>query len=75
VSEAGGGLNGALLRAGLVDELHLVLLPTLIGGHATPATFDGPPLAAEDLPTPLRLLDSHVSADDTVWLHYQVDRS
>lgn len=26
VSEGGGGLNGTLLRAGLVDELHLVLL-------------------------------------------------
>lgn len=75
VSEAGGGLNGALLRAGLVDELHLVLLPAIIGGLATPATFDGPPLAAEELPTPLRLLDSHISADGTVWLHYKVDRS
>lgn len=44
VSEAGGGLNGALLRAGLVDELHLVLLPSLIGGRDIPSTFDGAPL-------------------------------
>ncbi len=30
--EGGGGLAAALLRAGLVDRLHLFLAPTLIGG-------------------------------------------
>jgi diaminohydroxyphosphoribosylaminopyrimidine deaminase/5-amino-6-(5-phosphoribosylamino)uracil reductase len=30
--EGGGGLAAALLRAGLVDELHLFLAPRLIGG-------------------------------------------
>ena len=73
VSEAGGGLNGALLRAGLVDELHLVLLPALIGGRDTPTTFDGPPLTAEELPTALRCLDVRTTSDGAVWLHYAVD--
>jgi 2,5-diamino-6-(ribosylamino)-4(3H)-pyrimidinone 5'-phosphate reductase len=45
VSEAGGGLNGALLRSGLVDELHLMLLPSLVGGLGTPTIFDGVPLS------------------------------
>jgi riboflavin biosynthesis pyrimidine reductase len=31
VSEAGDGLNGALLRAGLVDEIHIITVPALIG--------------------------------------------
>ena len=34
VSQAGGGLNGALLRAGLVDELHIVTVPVLVAASA-----------------------------------------
>ena len=73
VSEAGGGLNGALLRAGLVDELHLMLLPSLVGGLGTPTAFDGVPLQLGQLPTPLRLLDARVTADGIVSLHYEID--
>jgi 2,5-diamino-6-(ribosylamino)-4(3H)-pyrimidinone 5'-phosphate reductase len=35
VSHAGGDLNGALLRAGLVDELHVVTVPALVDGLGT----------------------------------------
>lgn len=73
VSEAGGGLNGALLRARLVDELHLVLLPTLIGGRDTPTAFDGSPLRTGDSPTPLRLINTKTTADGVVWLHYEAE--
>lgn len=34
-SMAGGGINGALLRAGLIDEIHLLISPTAIGGLGT----------------------------------------
>ncbi|WP_313074749.1 bifunctional diaminohydroxyphosphoribosylaminopyrimidine deaminase/5-amino-6-(5-phosphoribosylamino)uracil reductase RibD [Melaminivora sp.] len=40
--EAGAGLNGALLRAGLVDELLLYLAPTLLGTGARGMTDWGP---------------------------------
>jgi 2,5-diamino-6-(ribosylamino)-4(3H)-pyrimidinone 5'-phosphate reductase len=73
VSEAGGGLNGALLRSGLVDELHLMLLPSLVGGLGTPTTFDGVPLQLGQLPTRLRLLDARVTTDGIVSLHYEID--
>lgn len=54
------------------DELHLVLLPTLIAGAGTPTTFDGPPLAGNESPTPMQLVGSRVSSDGAVWLHYEV---
>jgi riboflavin biosynthesis pyrimidine reductase len=51
VCEGGAHLNAELLPAGLVDELHLVLSPMLVGGIepltvVAGAQFD-PPLAAE----------------------------
>ncbi|MEV4350579.1 dihydrofolate reductase family protein [Actinoplanes sp. NPDC049596] len=72
VSNAGGGVNGALLRAGLVDELQLVVYPALIGGAGTPSIFDGSPLALGEMPTSLRLLATHAAADGTLGLRYEV---
>ncbi|MFI5691937.1 RibD family protein [Kribbella sp. NPDC051586] len=74
VSEAGGGLNGALLRADLIDELHLILFPAAIGGAGVPSVFDGPELEREALPTRLRLLSSSTTADGVVSLRYEVVR-
>jgi riboflavin biosynthesis pyrimidine reductase len=38
--EGGGGANGAFLRAGLVDELHLILCPAVDGAKGAPCVFD-----------------------------------
>ena len=38
--EGGGGANGAFLRAGLVDELHLIVCPAVDGAKGAPSVFD-----------------------------------
>lgn len=38
--EGGGGANGAFLRAGLVDELNLILCPAVDGAKGAPSLFD-----------------------------------
>ena len=45
--EGGGGTNGAFLRAGLVDELHLVLCPAVDGAKGSPSVFDSTEAEAE----------------------------
>jgi riboflavin biosynthesis pyrimidine reductase len=38
--EGGGGANGAFLRAGLVDELNLIIFPAVDGTKGAPNVFD-----------------------------------
>lgn len=75
VATGGGRLSGALLRAGLVDEVDLEVLPAAIGGRGTPALFDGPPLGTDEWPTRLRLVQHQVCHDDHLRLRYAVERS
>jgi 2,5-diamino-6-(ribosylamino)-4(3H)-pyrimidinone 5'-phosphate reductase len=72
LSTAGGRLSGALLRAGLVDEVNVELLPAIIGGLDTPSLFDSPAFTADEWPVRLNLLSARVQADGRVWLRYQV---
>jgi riboflavin-specific deaminase-like protein len=39
--EGGGALHGALIRADLLDELHLTVCPTIFGGRNAPTIADG----------------------------------
>jgi riboflavin-specific deaminase-like protein len=39
--EGGGELHDALIRAGLVDELHLTICPKIFGGRNAPTISDG----------------------------------
>ena len=72
LSTAGGKLNGALLRAGLVDEVNVEFLPAVIGGFATPSLFDSPELEPDEWPTRLELISTQVQAGGRVWLRYRV---
>ena len=39
--EGGGELNAALFAAGLIDEIHLTICPTVFGGRAAPTLAGG----------------------------------
>ena len=70
--EGGGKINGGMLRAGLVDEVSLLVAPVADGRIGTPALFD---VEGDDV-TPHRLALESVErrADDVLWLRYRVER-
>jgi len=70
VSEGGGGLNAALLDAGLVDELHVLTIPALVGGQGTPSIVDGAPRQA----VTLRSTHVEVGANGSILASYSVSR-
>jgi riboflavin-specific deaminase-like protein len=53
--EGGGGLNDALFRASLVDELHLTICPKIFGGSDAPTIADGAGFRRLAEATPLQI--------------------
>lgn len=68
--EGGGRINGAMLRAGLVDELSVLVAPVVDGRSGAPALFDLEP-GAPALGG-LTLAEVERRAGDVVWLRYRV---
>ncbi len=73
--EGGGGANGAFLRAGLIDELNLVIVPAVDGAKGAPSVFD----STEDEKdkrapvTAMTLEDSRVLDGGAVLLRYKIE--
>jgi 2,5-diamino-6-(ribosylamino)-4(3H)-pyrimidinone 5'-phosphate reductase len=69
--EGGGRINGGMLRAGLIDEVSLLLAPVADGRMGMPALFD----LDGDGAAPRRLALEAVErrADDVLWLRYRVE--
>lgn len=68
--EGGGGINGSMLRAGLVDEVSVLVAPVVDGRVGTPAVFDVE--GANVAPRRLALEAVERRADDVLWLRYRV---
>lgn len=75
VSDAGGVLNGALLRAGLVDEIDIQSLPAVVGRAEAPAIFEGYDCGASSSPCDLRLISAESRPDGSVFIRYAVQPS
>jgi riboflavin biosynthesis pyrimidine reductase len=72
--EGGGAANGALLRAGLVDEVSLVIFPAVDGAKGAPSVFDSRDVEA-DAPAPIQAMtleSSQVLDGGAVWLRYRL---
>ncbi len=72
--EGGGSANGALLRAGLVDEISLVVCPAVDGSKGAPSVFDSSDAEAGRA-APVRaitLQSSEVLDGGAVWLRYRL---
>ena len=68
--EGGGRINGGMLRAGLIDEVSLLVAPVADGRIGTPALFD---VEGDDvIPWRLALVEVERRAHDVIWLRYRV---
>ncbi|MFL5581985.1 MAG: dihydrofolate reductase family protein [Gemmatimonadaceae bacterium] len=69
--EGGGRINGGMLRAGLIDEVSLLVAPVADGRVGTPALFD---VDGADVPPPRLALEAVERREgDVVWLRYRVE--
>jgi len=75
--EGGGGANGAFLRAGLVDELNLVVCPFVDGARGAPSVFDSSEAEADRRApvTAMTLVSSKVLDGGAVWLRYRIENA
>ena len=75
--EGGGVTNGGFLRAGLIDELSLVICPAVDGAKGAPCVFDssddqaGAPAALRSM----TLESSEALEGGAVWLRYRLQRA
>lgn len=70
--EGGGRINGAMLRAGLIDEVSVLIAPVADGRVRTATLFD---LVGDDgNPRALALQSVEQRAGDVLWLRYRVEK-
>jgi hypothetical protein len=69
--EGGGRINGGMLRAGLIDEVSLLVAPVADGRTGTATLFD---VDGNDAAPRLLALESvEKRADDVLWIRYRVE--
>jgi 2,5-diamino-6-(ribosylamino)-4(3H)-pyrimidinone 5'-phosphate reductase len=72
--EGGGEVNGALFKAGLVDEVHLTLCPIIFGGRDAPTLADGAGIQRLSQAARLRLVSMKHNGDGLFLIYRRADR-
>jgi len=68
--EGGGKINGSMLRAGLIDELSILIAPFADGSSGSPTLFDTLDGATDLTGNRWKLRSIEHRADDILWLRY-----
>ncbi|UCH10930.1 MAG: RibD family protein [Fidelibacterota bacterium] len=70
--DSGGTLNGVLFRAGLVDEVSLLIHPSLVGGTSSRSMYRAPDLTTDEGVIDLKLIHCEQLENGVVWVRYEV---
>jgi 2,5-diamino-6-(ribosylamino)-4(3H)-pyrimidinone 5'-phosphate reductase len=70
--DSGGTLNGVLIRSGLVNEISIIVDPSLVGGISQKSIFHAPDLSSADGVIKLKLIHFEKFKNDNIWLRYEV---
>jgi 2,5-diamino-6-(ribosylamino)-4(3H)-pyrimidinone 5'-phosphate reductase len=70
--EGGGTLNGAWLKARMIDEISQVIVPIVDGAVGVPGFFDIPGPASRKAVASLRLIKQQKLAGGIQWNRYRV---
>jgi riboflavin biosynthesis pyrimidine reductase len=70
--EGGGTFNGAVLKAGLIDEISQVIVPVVDGGAGIPGICDIPGKAPRHAAAALRLINHRKLPGGVIWIRYRV---
>jgi 2,5-diamino-6-(ribosylamino)-4(3H)-pyrimidinone 5'-phosphate reductase len=70
--EGGGVFNGAMLKAGLIDEISQVVVPVVDGGAGIPTLFDIPGRPPRMAARQLRLIGQRKLPGGVTWARYRL---
>lgn len=71
--DSGGTLNGVLLRAGLVDEVSILIHPYLVGGTSPHSMFKAPDLDSKEGVIQLKYL-ALKREGDLFWFRFEIEK-
>ena len=70
--DSGGTLNGILLRAGLVDEVSVLIHPFLVGGMTPSSLFRAADLISTEGVISLKVIKINLIEPDLIWMRFEV---
>ncbi|MFU8796310.1 MAG: dihydrofolate reductase family protein [Dehalococcoidia bacterium] len=74
LTSSGGRLAGALLKLGLLDEVHIRFNPVIIGGFNAPVLFASPDLEEGEPPVSLEVIETWACPAGHIFVGYRVVR-